>query len=505
METNNVAEENIITTQEEAVAESVQAMNEQEKESGKSGIKKWIFIGAAIVLGLLAAVLLGIYNSPENRVSRQLDLGQKYLEEQNYEEAVVAFNQAIEIDDRCLEAYVGGIEAYKHLGDADELEDFYEKALEASQSLDGDILEENMDYVKDIYLAATDVYSGDLNKTVEILEEGLEVTEDNDVKQALVDSYLVIGKQHTDSRDYVSALEVYDRVLELDEQNNQLVKDLSKCVFSYIEELIAQKRFDEAEAVIAKYRGYSLNVDFDAFLARIAELRAREAENTVFMEQVYALMSAEDYEGMMELDGSEEANAFVSRMSDMQYVYIPDDKSGMNGIGVGVYRYEDPEGESEMPYYFFYGDYQGGIRVGNGKSFQENGEATGYTLFNGAWQNDAPNGYGEESTSVDYFKNNGETFSSEAKGNLINGLWDGKCERFVYDDGKTYDVSFSAVNGVPTEDKTSAFLAEKPHGYDGVEENEYVIAYDFNNRSWVCTEAGYNRTYGTIGYGGYIE
>jgi len=164
METNNVAEENIITTQEEAVVESVQAVNEPEKESGKSGIKKWIFIGAAIVLGLLAAVLLGIYNSPENRVSRQLDLGQKYLEEQNYEEAVVAFNQAIEIDDRCLEAYVGGIEAYKHLGDADELEDFYEKALEASQSLDGDILEENMDYVKDIYLAATDVYSGDLNK-----------------------------------------------------------------------------------------------------------------------------------------------------------------------------------------------------------------------------------------------------------------------------------------------------------------------------------------------------
>lgn len=503
METNNVAEENIITTQEEAVAESVQAVNEPEKESGKSGIKKWIFIGAAIVLGLLAAVLLGIYNSPENRVSRQLDLGQKYLEEQNYEEAVVAFNQAIEIDDRCLEAYVGGIEAYKHLGDADELEDFYEKALEASQSLDGDILEENMDYVKDIYLAATDVYSGDLNKTVEILEEGLEVTEDNDVKQALVDSYLVIGKQHTDSRDYVSALEVYDRVLELDEQNNQLVKDLSKCVFSYIEELIAQKRFDEAEAVIAKYRGYSLNVDFDAFLARIAELRAREAENTVFMEQVYALMSAEDYEGMMELDGSEEANAFVSRMSDMQYVYIPDDKSGMNGIGVGVYRYEDPDGEDAMPYYFFYGDYQNGIRVGNGKSFKEN-ENVGYVLFSGEWQNDAPNGYGEEVISLGNLRNSGDAFSAVKSGNLIDGLWDGNVKYIVYNDGKEFDLSFSANNGMPTEDKTNAFKA-KARNYTSYE-NEYVIAYDIKgDGDWIEQSLPFEYAFGTIGYGGYIN
>ncbi len=39
-------------------------------------------------------------DSSAEKLQKQLDLGQKYLEEMNYEEVVVAFEAAIEIDPR---------------------------------------------------------------------------------------------------------------------------------------------------------------------------------------------------------------------------------------------------------------------------------------------------------------------------------------------------------------------------------------------------------------------
>lgn len=44
-------------------------------------------------------------------------------------------------------------------------------------------------------------------------------------------------------------------------------------------------------------------------------------------------------------------------------------------------------------------------------------------------------------------------------GTLIDGLWDGQVNYIApyYEVGEDFDVSFSAVNGIPTEDKTAEF------------------------------------------------
>lgn len=55
-----------------------------------------------------------------------MNLGDKYLSEMDYEEAIVAFNQAIEIDPRSVDAYLGLVDA--HLGAGD-----YESAAAALQ------------------------------------------------------------------------------------------------------------------------------------------------------------------------------------------------------------------------------------------------------------------------------------------------------------------------------------------------------------------------------------
>ena len=91
-------------------------------------MKKLTGIFFIIVVAIAAAIGIGIYNTPTNRINRHLDLGQRYLDEQNYELAIVEFDKVIEIDPMAVEAYIGKAQAYKSIGDLD-------KMLEALQKM----------------------------------------------------------------------------------------------------------------------------------------------------------------------------------------------------------------------------------------------------------------------------------------------------------------------------------------------------------------------------------
>ena len=76
-------------------------------------------------LRLLAAVLLAVAlltacSSKAEKVREKLDLGQKYLTEQNYTEAVASFTEAIGLDPENIPAYMGRAEAYVALKQYDD-------------------------------------------------------------------------------------------------------------------------------------------------------------------------------------------------------------------------------------------------------------------------------------------------------------------------------------------------------------------------------------------------
>lgn len=71
-------------------------------------IRKYITAGL-ILLGLLSGLTAC---SKESRWQKQYDLGMKYLEEGNYEEALTAFDSAIEIDAKKAAAFVGRADTY---------------------------------------------------------------------------------------------------------------------------------------------------------------------------------------------------------------------------------------------------------------------------------------------------------------------------------------------------------------------------------------------------------
>ena len=103
----------------------------------------------------------------------QYDLGVRYLSEGNYEEAIIAFTAAIEIDPMRPEAYVGRGGAYIGSGETAEnlaaaLAD-YEEAVALDETNAA------------AWLGIADVYirQGDYDKALEILREALEKTEND--------------------------------------------------------------------------------------------------------------------------------------------------------------------------------------------------------------------------------------------------------------------------------------------------------------------------------------
>ena len=75
-----------------------------------------IILGIIIVLAVIVGIItINKKTAPARELSKALDLGNKYLSELNYEEAVIAFNRVIEVDPMNVEAYVGAADAYMGL------------------------------------------------------------------------------------------------------------------------------------------------------------------------------------------------------------------------------------------------------------------------------------------------------------------------------------------------------------------------------------------------------
>ena len=96
----------------------------------------------------------------------QYDLGVKYLSEGNYEEAILAFTAAIEIDAKRPEGFIGRGDAYALSGDLSAALEDYETAI----ALDETVVE--------VYSKLADIYlhQGDVESAQTILQEGYDRT-----------------------------------------------------------------------------------------------------------------------------------------------------------------------------------------------------------------------------------------------------------------------------------------------------------------------------------------
>ena len=186
--------------------------------------KKTIRAGAVCLLvSLLAALFFTACSSKATNAADKIELGQKYLTELNYTEAVASFTEAIKLDPDNIQAYMGRAEAYLALGE-------YEKALEDYRFVSQKT--EEMPYTRAIsYMGQAEVYEKIDKQDRALADYGLakvlltasdvgkaESVSEDDIKIKLVEALYAHAMLSEKIKVYDNALEDYEELLKLGEK-----------------------------------------------------------------------------------------------------------------------------------------------------------------------------------------------------------------------------------------------------------------------------------------------
>lgn len=172
---------------------------------------------------LLAVMLLTACASGASKAADKIELGQKYLTELNYTEAVASFTEAIRLDPDNIQAYIGRAEAYLALGE-------YEKALEDYRFVSQKT--EEMPYTRAIsYMGQAEVYEKIDKQDRALADYGLakvlltasdvgkaESVSEDDIKIKLVEALYAHAMLSEKIKVYDNALEDYEELLKLGEK-----------------------------------------------------------------------------------------------------------------------------------------------------------------------------------------------------------------------------------------------------------------------------------------------
>lgn len=360
-------------------------------------MKHIIKIGGLIILAL---ALSACGKSLEKQIAEQLELGMKYLSEFEYEQAVVAFQKVIELDEKNMEAYLGLGQA--HSGQAEQTSStdakqaiaYYEQAvLDYGAVRDFGAAEELWkSLLVECYIKQGQIY--------ELLAE--ENEEDGDSCYLLAQEMYEMA-QEIDPSDQESCwklIDIYKRLGELEKLQKLLEEnqDVSEEIKTQWEELHACMTLIEKFSVLCE------NGDFS---------------------HIYELMQGEEYQRLREFSQMLGNPAFV----------IKEEK------GLGLYPVETREYGNCMIYY---GDYQEGKRHGNGVWMGYH-DGNNYRAI-GTWSGDKPNGQQEVR---EWSGSLAETVSTRVvTGNVADGYWDGSVIwRFERKSGEVQSYPVTFTNG----------------------------------------------------------
>lgn len=176
-----------------------------------------------LLLVLAALAVLTACGSKAATAADKIELGQKYLTEMNYTEAIASFTEAIKLDPNNIQAYMGRGEAYMALGE-------YDKALEDYQFVCEKT--EEMPYTRALsYIGQAEVHEKMNQTTRAISDYGLakallrasdagqaEDVSEEDVGVKLVQVLYAHAALCETLKNYNTALEDYNDLLELGEK-----------------------------------------------------------------------------------------------------------------------------------------------------------------------------------------------------------------------------------------------------------------------------------------------
>lgn len=199
--------------------------------------RKNLLLFAAVTL--LAILLFAACGSKAATAADKIELGQKYLIELNYTEAIASFTEAIKLDPNNIQAYMGRAEAYLALGE-------YDKALEDYQFVCEKT--EEMPYTRALsYIGQAEVYG----KT----DESEKAVSDYELSKALL-SASDVGKAENVSEEDVEAKMV--QVLYAHAALCEILKNYNTALEDYNDLLKLGEKVDSKRGEILSQLGESI-------------------------------------------------------------------------------------------------------------------------------------------------------------------------------------------------------------------------------------------------------
>ena len=416
--------------------------------------KQWglqIFAALALVLALFTAC-----SSKAAKAVEKVELGQKYLTELNYTEAVASFTEAIGLDPDNIPAYMGRAEAYVALKQYDDAKADYTTAIEKTADQPytqaeayvgraevNELTTANEDALSDYESASAALETVDVEKITDVTEQMLEALKIK-VYNACARLKAFFGQNEAAAADYTSAL---NGLAKLPDDTDVLDVKATKVV-SYTGRADANAAQEKYEEVLPDYDalidlGEDKTADRDAILGAMSLAKSKagdlnssdswlgevnhadyansiqlsNAENVLKQAAEQAKADgAKAYDKIKEILSTDEAKAAMQNLLARGYqlrYYDADGKmlavyadatswADVNEEENGTITAEsltaaDPSAEdigavSLSKLYVYYGGHEERSREGEGLWFILNPGKTDLTAETYTWKNDQPEG-----------------------------------------------------------------------------------------------------------------
>ena len=242
-------------------------------------MKKWKERLCAVAM-LLVGLFLVACTSKAAKAVEKVELGQKYLTELNYTEAVASFTEAIGLDPENIPAYMGRAEAYVALKQYDDAKADYTIAIEktadqpymqaqayAGRAEVNELTTANEDALSDYEAASTALDTVDVEKITDVTEQMLEALKIK-VYNACARLNAFFGRNEAAAASYTKAI---DSLAKLPDDADVLDVKATKIV-SYTGRADANAAQEKYEEVLPDYDalialGEDKAADRDAILA----------------------------------------------------------------------------------------------------------------------------------------------------------------------------------------------------------------------------------------------
>lgn len=149
------------------------------------------------VICTIPIIMWFVGSNKERKLSENLEFGRIYLDEADYEDAIIAFSSVIESDPLCIDGYIGLADAYVGAGDYEAAKEILEKGLKVfadakessvySDALQAklDVVQSEIDKIASGNLLGDEAIDEEINE--EIVEESIGIEENSEITEENVE------------------------------------------------------------------------------------------------------------------------------------------------------------------------------------------------------------------------------------------------------------------------------------------------------------------------------